>query len=141
MLDILNGFVINLISIIPTAWLAIKVEKHYTQFWTAMWNMFALAATGLSMLIVPYNNYAPFVTINNVNVPFQWIFLPYALIVAYIGIYHEANALRYLGGSKITTSFLLVGLFAQFLKITDVVVSGVIFALAFVALIIAQKYL
>lgn len=43
-----NSLIVAILSLIPTTILAIKVEKHFTQFWTAAWNLFAVFVAGLS---------------------------------------------------------------------------------------------
>lgn len=74
----------NFIAIIPTAVFAVVVERHHTKFWTAFWNMFALIATGASMILTPAMEYVPFVEVSANNIPLYYLLFGYAVIAIFL---------------------------------------------------------
>lgn len=137
----INSFIVNFIAIIPTVVFAVKVERHYTQFWTAFWNMFALIATGLSMILVPAGGYLPIVDITGNNVSLSLFLFGYAIITIFFGFKHEADILRQLGSSKITASLLILSLLAQYQKITNGISLLLIGIFSYIGLWVLDEYL
>ena len=137
----INSFIVNFVAIIPTAVIAVKVERHYTQFWTAFWNMFALIATGISMILAPAGGYLPTVEITGNNVPIYFFLFGYAILAMFFGFKYEADILRQLGSSKITASLLILSLLAQYQKITNATSLLLIGIFSYVGLWILDKYL
>jgi hypothetical protein len=113
-----NSFTIGILALAPTLVFAIKVEKHYTAFWIAAWNAFALFLAGLTLKIAPATSLPVFIQING-TFEVWWMLILYAIIVAYIGFKVSAQVLRFLCSSKIASGLLVVTLALQHFAIHD----------------------
>ncbi len=111
----LNSFFIGLIALVPTVVLAVFVERHYTGFWTAAWNAFAIFLAGISIILVP--------TVRQPTIPIYGFMLGasllmglglimYSLVVAIIGFKVETDVLRIFASSKLTGGILSASLVA-----------------------------
>ncbi len=115
----LNSLTIAVISLIPTLVLAIKVEKHYTGFWTGAWNLFAIFLAGITLILVPATTNRIFVLFDRTPFDLSWLLIFYAIVVALIGFKVDADALRKLASSKLTAGILLSTLVAQYFLVSD----------------------
>jgi hypothetical protein len=122
-----NSFTIGILVLIPTLVSAIKIEKHYTGFWIASWNAFALFVTGLALKIAPATALPVYIQING-TIELWWILILYALAAAFIGFRVSAKALRFLCSSKVTSGFLVVALVLQHFAIHDFETVALLFA-------------
>ena len=114
-----NSLTIALISLFPTIYLAIKVEKHYTGFWAGAWNLFAIFLAGISLILVPATSNKAFVLFERTPYDLSLLLIFYAVVVALIGFKVDPKAIRKLASSKITAGILLSTLIAQYFLVSD----------------------
>lgn len=136
----INSFIANLILLIPVTYAALKIEKHYTKFWTAAWNAFSVGATAISMILAPANGIIIIDVFEN-SIPLYGLLLLYSVIIILIGTKYDSDILRDFASSRATASILLMNLIAQYQNIIDLGTIITVILISYAGLWILKEYM
>jgi len=118
-----NSLVIAALSLIPTMVFAFRVERHFTVFWRAAWNLFAIFLSGLSLLLVPAVTERVAIIFDGQLYDLFWILMAYAIVMAlflFKGSDKARNYVKtYFAGSKTTAGILSMVIFAQYFLVNE----------------------
>jgi hypothetical protein len=113
-----NSLTIGILALLPTLVSAIIVEKHYTKFWIAVWNAFALFLTGMALKVAPATPIPVFIEMGG-TIELWWVLILYGLGALFLGFKVRSGVLRTMCGSKVTSGFLVTALVLQYFAIHD----------------------
>lgn len=135
-----TSLIVNLIALIPVTVMALFVEKRgFTKFWPAFWNLVTLIGLGVSMIVIPQSGYVPGINFASFTIPMWGILFAFAGITLVLGFKADSDVIRTVGSSRITSSVLIMNLFAQSFRIIDPLYLGIICGVAYGGLYLVMK--
>ena len=135
----ISSLIVSIGILLPIVVFAVVVERRFTRFWTAFWNLISLLVVGLSLLFIPVNNSVPLLQFDSIQIPLWLIPLPFAGLALIIGFNRRNEVIRRMGSSILTASVISPIIVAQIFMITQPIALLIIGAVTYASLFVIRE--